>query len=281
MNEYPVLLETRAGVVAAIVTEPDGPPRASAIFLHGAAGSRSGVNRVWARVARALASAGLAVVRLDYPGMGSSLGTGETGPRGEDLAADDAAVRDLIAWFRGRTGDLDLLAIGSCYGTRVASRLAAEGIDLAGLALLVPALQVLAPPKASQAKRIARAAKARLRPLLRRRRRRTGRKAGGGPAPERMDRNVVQAVTVAIGRTPTWVLIGEEDLPTSLFPRLERHLGEGRSRLEVEVVPGITFHGQATREAQQETIERVVQWAQRTLNNREKQREDTTNQPVG
>lgn len=263
MNEHPVLLDTPAGPVSLMVTEPETPALAAAVLLHGAAGSRAGVNRIWARLARSLASLGIVVVRLDYPGLGSSLGTKETGPRRHDATSDDRAVRAVVHWLKKRTQGLDLLVVGACYGGRVGARLAATE-RLAGLALIAPALHILGAGKRSLRFRIQEAARVRLRALQKRRlsasQTRTGERADS-----QVDPKVASSIATGIDRTATWLLIGAEDAWMRLLPELQRQIGPSHSRLELEVIPGVALQGYRTREAQEAIIERVAAWARRTL----------------
>ena len=261
MNEHPVLLDTPAGAISLLVTEPEGPALAAAVLLHGAAGSRAGVNRIWARLARSLASLGIVVVRLDYPGLGSSLGIEETGPRRHDATGDDRAVRAAVDWLKKRTKDLDLLVIGACYGGRVGARLAATE-RLAGLALIAPALHTLGAERRSLRFRIQEGARIRLHAL------RNGRLSASQTrtaerADSQVDHRVARSIAVGIDRTATWLLIGAEDAWLNLLPELQRQIGPSHSRLELEVIPGVVLQGYRTREAQDAIIERVVAWARR------------------
>lgn len=267
MNEQTLLVDTSAGPLGAIVASPEGTPRASAVLLHGGGTSgRPGNNRVFARMSRALADAGVVVVRADYPGQGASPGRVDVGARKTDTPGDAEAIGDLISWFGGRTAGLDLLMIGSCYGARLSSRLAVKQPSLAGLALMAPAIQTLVPEKerpggAKKKRSVLRAVRRKLRPSPP-----TNKPPQRANAEETaVDGGVAAAIATAAGRAPTWVLAGELDIAGRLMPSLREQLGEASSRIEVEVVPDMVFHAYPTAEAQRLAIEKVVAWVGRTL----------------
>ncbi len=269
MNEQTMLVDTSAGPLGAIIASPDGTPRASAVLLHGGGTSgRPGNNRVFARMSRALADAGVVVVRADYPGQGASPGRVDVGARKTDTPGDAEAAADLMAWFRGRTPPgLDLLMIGSCYGARLSSRLAVRQPALKGLALMAPAIQTLVPEKERPG--VGRRKRSVLRAVRRNLRPRTARsepQLRKTPDETEVDPGVAAAIAAASGRAPTWMLAGELDIAGRLLPSLRQQLGDASSRLEVDVVPNMVFHAYPSAEAQRLAIEKVVAWAGRTLN---------------
>jgi alpha/beta superfamily hydrolase len=267
MPEHTLLVETRADSLGVIVTEPVGSPVASAVLLHGGGTSgRPGNNRVFARMARALADIGVVVVRADYPGQGASLGGVDVGARKGDTLGDMEAARDLSAWFRERTGGLDFFVIGSCYGARLGSRLGAEQEDIAGLALVAPAIQVLTPVGEKPARvdpgRRMKAVRA-----LRRKIRSTSRRRRSGNASEAsgVDRRVASMIDASLDKAPVWVLAGERDVFARLLPDLRQSLGSNADRLQHEIMPDMVFHAYPTPDAQRLAVEKVARWVQRRI----------------
>lgn len=239
VDEYPALIPTTVGPIGVMVTVPQGEARFAAVVLQGRMAQRFGVNQLWARVARGLAGHGGAVLRLDYPGRGESHASSP------GWSQDTAAVGQAVRWFRDGIGDIDLLAIGSCYGARLATWLAGEFPGVVALGLVVP------PFGETRNTRVARATWAvtrklgRLRPL---------------------DKNMVSAVTVVARRAPTWMLVGEGDLRASTgIQNLRRTLDRNAVPVEIELVPGTRLHGYGSLRAQQETLDRLVRWAARRL----------------
>jgi dienelactone hydrolase len=199
---------------------------------------RFGPDRRWARLARALAGAGVVVVRPDHPGHGDS---GAVDPRREG-----EALGDLVAWFRQRAGDLDLLVLGSCGGAAPAASLAAVEPRVTGLALVVPFLR----KRAFRRGNLARAWR-----LLRR--------TMGLPSLA-VDPAVREAVATAAVRVPVWVLVGAEDRSFGDVRALSRSLSARGLRLDLEVVPGRELHTSEP-ENNRDARARVVRWVTRTV----------------
>ena len=90
--------------------------------------------RPFRELADTLGRRGIAVLRLDDRGTGSS--TGDQGAATERTAADDA--RAALAWLRSQEGIAAdrLMLLGHSEGVRIAMLAAAEELDLAGLVLL-------------------------------------------------------------------------------------------------------------------------------------------------
>jgi dienelactone hydrolase len=238
VTDHPFLVPTAAGPIGAVLSEPDGPRRANVILLEGVAGVRYGVNGVWARVARALASTGVTVLRFDYPGTGDSAMARRPAP------GDHGLAREMSAWLRNRTGGGDLILIGSCYGARPAAALAAQEDGAAGLAIVVPYFRARRGTlrwKASEA---------------------TGRALRRTIAPA-LDRATRSAVIAAAARVPVWALAGERDRWTPDLLAFCRTLGTPLP-IEVSLVP-TSLHGQPTIEAQDLTIARLKDWVEQLL----------------
>src|SRR5947199_10799997 len=93
MKRAAVLVPTSGGPIEGIVHEPDGPPVACAVALHGATG-RSGTNRQGAHLADALADMGILVLRFDYL-------QAEDGSMARTVEQHEVAL-EAIDWFRQR-----------------------------------------------------------------------------------------------------------------------------------------------------------------------------------
>ena len=66
----PVLIQTSAGVVGAIITLPACRPRGAVAIMHGRGSTHAGLNRVWAMLAASLAEAGISEHPHRPPGHG-------------------------------------------------------------------------------------------------------------------------------------------------------------------------------------------------------------------
>jgi hypothetical protein len=238
--DLPLLLPTSAGPVGAILTEPDGSPRAAALLLEGVGGRRFGVNQMWTKAARAMADLGIVTVRVDHPGRGESwLAT--SSPRRQE-----AILREVAGWFRDRTNDLDLLLVGVCSGARLALAMSAEDPPVAALAMVVPHLRAL---PGSRLEAAARRVRSRL----------------GWSSPATLDRHSERAWRVASSRLRPWVLMGEGDPSLEHMARLSALTQRWGGALELEVVPGMALHRHTTLQAQEETVARLTRWAVRVV----------------
>jgi pimeloyl-ACP methyl ester carboxylesterase len=235
--DRPFLLDTDLGTLGVILSEPEGPPRSSTLLLQGG-GTRSGVNRLWTRTARALAARGIVGLRLDYPGHGDSLSART------DLKARIEAAAHALSWLRQRTGMIPFSLMGNCGGAHVAIRLAARYPPRA-LALVNPYLR--RPPPAGASAR-------RLRGWSIRVRRRVAPTRRGRASP---DPALLRELREVLSATPTLVLVGERD---AWAPNAElvRRLG---THVNVQIAPGVELSkGKTLREAQEETLTRLVSW---------------------
>jgi len=229
-----LLIPTPAGEIGAVITRPEGRSRMAAAILEGIGGRRFGVNGLWTRLADSLAEAGITVLRMDYPGRGDSGAAGRR--RGTDLFGLETA----LGWFRDRTGDLDFIPIGVCFGARPAIDAVLRDPRARGLALVNPYLRTVPSP-----------AGLRLRKLVSRVRGR------GLVLP--VDRRVVQDLCGASALVPVLALTGERDAWT-------RDLSAVRSRcpatpnLDVVTIPGIALHKHGTLAAQRATHDHILRW---------------------
>lgn len=120
LNEHPIFVPFGGDHIAAIVTAPDGPPRALVLLLPGLGAPRSHKYGLWARAARSLAERGIASVRMDYPGIGDS-----TGQLGADLRSAGLDEAVAVARMAREALGVDVVgAVGNCLGARIALGLA-------------------------------------------------------------------------------------------------------------------------------------------------------------
>jgi dienelactone hydrolase len=230
--EHPVLIPTSQGPAGGIVCEPAGPSRAALVFFHtGGHSGRSGFNSEWAVLSRRLALLGATVLRLDLSTEADSLMLAEevypgSGPTEERLTADARLVPDVGEWFHARTAGMDLIAVGACYGCRLALRLASIQAVSATL-MVVPYFRPNTDEDRGRWKERMLRVKANqptddldaLEP--------------GGLAP--LDPGVVDEFEAALRRGPAWILVGERDVTVDALA-LEGVFGD--RGLEVDVEPG-------------------------------------------
>ena len=131
--------EGPVGRLEGILWEPEGPPRAAAVFCHPhPLGGGTMQNNVVYRAARGLQEAGLAVLRFNFRSVGRSAGEHD-GNGAED--GDLSAALDLMA---ERYPNLPLWSAGFSFGSRTTCRVAAVEPRIVRIVLV--ALPVLAYP---------------------------------------------------------------------------------------------------------------------------------------
>lgn len=90
--------------------------------------------RAWRGLARSIAAAGCATLRLDYPGQGDSR---DASPGEDAIAASVRAIRQGIAFLRAEGGADEIVLVGLRLGATLAALAAREG-GVERLALLAP-----------------------------------------------------------------------------------------------------------------------------------------------
>jgi hypothetical protein len=127
--------------------------------------------------------------------------------------------------------------------------LATEPPAPAGVALVVPYLRTVRsrrPAVRAVRRTVARVA----RPLL---------NLGNTPA-RRIDRNMPSALARAARATSVWILVGEGDFSHHDLTQVGGSLDE--LDIHVNVVPGLMIHSLSTPAIQDETLQRVLAWAE-------------------
>lgn len=137
VRESPLTLHAGATPLFAILSEPvSGPVRRTVLLLNTGSARRVGPSRLHVEWARRWAEAGIAVLRLDLPGLGDSgVQPGET--EGEVYAIETGrAVGAAVAMLRARFGAVDCQLTGICSGAYHAYRAALSGADVQSLVLI-------------------------------------------------------------------------------------------------------------------------------------------------
>lgn len=125
--------------VAAVVTVPDTKPRGVAIVLAGTGRHNVIGGTMAGMLSTRLAALDIAAVRLDYPGVGDSPGTVRSwSPSTVDRALD--ASRATVRTVCEALAAPDFVAVGTCYGSRVALELVGEPACVGAVCLAPPIL---------------------------------------------------------------------------------------------------------------------------------------------
>ena len=140
MTQFPIFAEWAGGHVAAIVTVPDRDPDGVVISLAGTGRHNLVGSTFCARLSERVAVRGLASVRLDYGGVGDSPGAVPSWAL-SDVGAASRQARAVLTATMGAVGADSFVAVGTCYGTRVALSLVAEPSCRGAICLAPPVLQ--------------------------------------------------------------------------------------------------------------------------------------------
>ena len=259
VKEHAVLVPTSQGPAGAVVCEPTGRSRATAMLLHtGGRSGRAGFNSEWANLSRRLCALGITVMRLDFGTEADSLMIGEKSfpfEPGDPTknALDSVLLQDATAWFQERAGGHNLIVIGTCYGARLGLVLAAERKDVVATILVVPFLRRNYDHERTTW-------------------RGWSQKAQGGQSladldraqsdPEdRIDPSVVAQSESALRRGPMSILVGEKDPDDPVA--LERTLSNRDFELAIE--PGVAFYPGHLPDIQELVSARIIARVDRTL----------------
>lgn len=244
MSQHPVILSTRDGVIGGLVSVGDPESHSAAgslILLHGRGTHRSGSGQMWTEGARRIAGRGVTVLQVDYPGTGDSSSAHHT--------PDARWLVDAASWFRQCCGNEGpFLVMGSCYGARLATALAAGDERVTGLAIIVPPFR--AGPTSRPLQRVAQAIQRRIRQ-------------------QPMERNLLRALRIASQRIPVWMLDGRDDVNSSPeIAALLRWIDRTSLPIRQDVIDGAMVHGYRTEAVQQEVIERLTGWVDEQVGQR-------------
>jgi alpha/beta superfamily hydrolase len=138
-TEHAMFVPFASDQLATVLTLPDSDPRGLAVLLQGLGAARSHKNRIWTRMARALAGRGIASVRMDYAGMGDS-----TGKLRASLAEPPVEEAEAVARVAMKVAGVDQLAtVGHCMGARTSFALACRMEECITVATIVPPVKAL------------------------------------------------------------------------------------------------------------------------------------------
>ena len=134
MREYPVVFGGQSPLVG-IVTEPDttvtGAP--VCLFLNAGLGHRVGPSRVYVKLARRLAEAGVVSLRFDFSGIGDSPPSPSRADAEERAVSETSQAMDYL----GRSlGTSTFVALGLCSGANTAFALARQDPRVTGAVLI-------------------------------------------------------------------------------------------------------------------------------------------------
>lgn len=139
MRQFPAFVEWGGGRIAAVVTAPDGDPGGIVISLAGTGRHNLIGSTMCAKLSQRLAVEGLASVRLDYAGVGDSPGLVPLWTL-TDVGAATRQARAVLREAMDALGVERFVAVGTCYGTRVALSLVPDASCAGAICLAPPVL---------------------------------------------------------------------------------------------------------------------------------------------
>jgi pimeloyl-ACP methyl ester carboxylesterase len=139
VKQFPLYVEAGADHVASVLSVPAGEPRGIVISLAGTGRHNLIGSTICAHLSQRLTERGLAHVRLDYAGVGDSRGLVPTWVLSDVGAASRQATAALGA-VREALGLRRFVAVGTCYGSRVALSLVSDPDCCGAVCLAVPVL---------------------------------------------------------------------------------------------------------------------------------------------
>ena len=125
MRSAPLFIDTGDDTVATVVSMPDGPPEGLVVVLAGIGRHVVIGGTLAALLAEPLASEGLATLRVDYAGVGDSPGVVSSWTAA-DVSREAAATSRAVSTVREALEVDRFVSVGTCFGSRVALRLASD-----------------------------------------------------------------------------------------------------------------------------------------------------------
>lgn len=119
--------------LAGILTLPAGRPRAAALLATAGLTPKAGPFRLYAELARRLASEGLAVLRFDLGGIGDSVQVYGSLPRDERAVLELGSAARVL---RESAPEGSLIVGGLCSGAEDAARFAGADADVSGVFMI-------------------------------------------------------------------------------------------------------------------------------------------------
>jgi pimeloyl-ACP methyl ester carboxylesterase len=261
MNEFHAFVPHDGDHLAVAITVPDHDPSGLVALFTGTGAPRSHRYQLFTRVARRLTEdAGLAVVRMDYRGIGDSTGTLRRVVMRQPRV-DQA--RSVVAFARQALGVDRVAMVGHCSGSLVALGLAAETPHTLACMCILPRL--LEPSAVNRA--VINARRSRLaafvrrhRPLDRLARHVRGRKGKGATG-------LMEPFTRTLERGRLLFVYSDHDTD-AWNDRSKQHLQQMRARLpqplqarfELQVLPEGPLAGYEAVSIQDTIIDAIADW---------------------
>lgn len=140
ISENPVIFGKQQSLIG-IVTRPNGPNvpanDLAVVILNTGVIHRVGHHRMYVTFSRAIADAGLPVLRFDCSGLGDSESRTDGLPPLEATLAD---IKEALDWFEVSEHVKHFVIIGLCAGSDHAVIYAADDPRVVGLVLMEPAV---------------------------------------------------------------------------------------------------------------------------------------------
>jgi len=175
ITERPLEVAQPFGALAGVLTEPAGPPAATAVLLNVGAQRRIGPNRMWVECARRWAARGVATLRLDIAGVGDA---DNDGAEWVDIQDFDVHVPEFVEQVQAALDALQERGLparfiigGVCSGAYWAFQESLRDDRVAALLLINPSALVRTPwlEASRQARRARKVRQARIRQRIVRR----------------------------------------------------------------------------------------------------------------
>jgi pimeloyl-ACP methyl ester carboxylesterase len=263
-EEHPGFVSMGGERMCAVVCLPEADVREPGVVLLSGANGRTHRNRMWVRLARALADRGIPSIRFDYPGIGDS--TAVKGMRFDIERPMVAEVEAAASFLQRAAGVRRLALVATCFGARTAIAFAAQHRDAVAVTAfpspLLTQVRISARSRVRQEVQRTRVGWALLRsPLILRIRRSVAGRSR--PRDGVVSQRTVDDLVAFLARGTVRFVYGEEttyldDLKRCVAQTSPRLDDEARGRLIVDIIPGIDLHRYATLEEQDTAIDKAL-----------------------